>query len=154
MQRDLRRKERGIDEAAARELLGRGEYGVLSTCGPDGTPYGVPLSYCVLNDSVYFHCALEGHKVENISVTKDVSFCVIGKTEVLPAQFTTKYESVIVSGKAEEVFGREKQLALEALIDKYSSDYRPQGLQHIEASTARTKVFRIGIDTICGKARP
>lgn len=153
MQRELRRKQRGMDEAAAWELLGRGEYGILSTCGPDGTPYGVPLSYCVLNDSIYFHCALEGHKVDNISVAKDVSFCVVGRTEVLPSEFATLYESVVASGPAEEVFDREKQLALEALVEKYSYEFRPQGLKYIEAAAAKTKVFRIGINAICGKAR-
>jgi uncharacterized protein len=153
MQRDLRRKQRGMDEAAAWELLGRGEYGILSTCGPDGIPYGVPLSYCVLDDGIYFHCALEGHKVDNISARKEVSFCVVGRTEVLPAEFATLYESVVASGPAEEVFDQEKQKALEALVDKYSCDYRPQGLKYIEAAAAKTKVFRIGVNAICGKAR-
>jgi len=153
MGRDLRRKERGVQETAAGELLQRGEYGVLSTCDGDGQPYGVPLSYCVMNGAVYFHCAVEGHKLENIAANSKVSFCVVGRTELLPEQFATRYESVIVSGSASEVFSEEKQQALEGLVDKYSAAYRPEGMKYIDALTARTRVYRIGIDSICGKAR-
>ncbi|MGA8753257.1 pyridoxamine 5'-phosphate oxidase family protein [Candidatus Deferrimicrobium sp.] len=153
MHHELRRKERGMTEPGARELLEQGEYGVLSTRGPDGAPYGIPLSYCVINSAIYFHCAVEGHKLENIAVDDRVSFCVVGTTEVLPAQFATRYESVILSGRAAEVFGEEKQLALEGLLAKYSAEYRLEGLKYIEAKGGRTRVFRIDIDSICGKAR-
>jgi nitroimidazol reductase NimA-like FMN-containing flavoprotein (pyridoxamine 5'-phosphate oxidase superfamily) len=52
MVRELRRKDRGMTEAEARDLLERGEYGVLSTRGPDGAPYGIPLNYCVIGGAV------------------------------------------------------------------------------------------------------
>ena len=153
MARELRRKNRGMAQAEARKLLERGEYGILSTCGPDGRPYGIPLSYCVLNDAVYFHCALEGHKLDNIEGNDAVSFCVVGETEVLPAQFATRYESVVLSGRAVEVFGEEKQQALEGLVEKYSADFWKEGQKYIEAMDARTRVFRIGAETVSGKAR-
>ena len=153
MRRELRRKEREMTGPEARGLLERGEYGVLSTRGPDGAPYGIPLNYCVINDAIYFHCAVEGHMLENIAVDGRVSFCVVGTTEVLPDQFATRYESVIISGTAIEVFDEEKQRALEGLLAKYSAEHRLEGLKFIEAKGKRTRVFRIDIDTICGKAR-
>lgn len=153
MHHELRRKERGMTETEARELLERGEYGVLSTRGPDGAPYGIPLSYCVIDSTVYFHCAVEGHKLENIGADDRVSFCVVGKTEVLPAQFATRYESVIISGKATEVFDEEKQLALEGLVAKYSAEFREAGLRYIATDGKRTRVFKFGISEISGKAR-
>jgi uncharacterized protein len=153
MHHELRRKDRGMTESEARELLERGEYGILSTCGCDGQPYGIPLSYCVVGDALYFHCAVEGRKLENISANGKVAFCVVGKTEVLPDQFATRYESVILSGRATEVFDGEKQRALEGLVAKYSARFRAEGLEYIEAKGERTRVFRVGIDSICGKAR-
>lgn len=153
MHHELRNKKRGMDESEARELLERGEYGVLSTCGPDGIPYGIPLSYCVMNSAVYFHCAVEGRKLENLAADTRVSFCVVGKTEVLPDLFATRYESVIISGATEEVFLDEKQQALEGIIAKYSAPFRPEGLKYIAAAGKQTRVFKIGIDTISGKAR-
>lgn len=50
-------------------------------------------------------------------------------------------------------FDEEKQLALEGLLAKYSAEYRLEGLNYIRAKGERTRVFRIGIDSICGKAR-
>lgn len=153
MHRELRRTERGITESEARALLERGEYGVLSTISTDGSPYGVPLSYCVLDGAIYFHCAVEGHKLENIVADGRVSFCVVGATEVLAASFSTRYESVIVSGRAEEALDGEKQRALEGLAAKYSAGFREEGLRYISAKGDRTRVFRITIDAIAGKAR-
>ena len=45
----VRRKDREIELQDALALLAAGEYGVLSTVGRDGRPYGVPLSYTYKN---------------------------------------------------------------------------------------------------------
>jgi len=153
MDRELRRKDRGITELEAWELLERGEYGVLSTISADGAPYGVPLSYCVIDHRIYFHSAREGHKLENIAADNRLSFCVVGATQVLPEKFSTRYESVIVFGRAAEVSDMEKQRALEGLVAKYSSGFLEAGLKYIATDSQRTRVFRIDIETVSGKAR-
>ena len=151
--RELRRKDRAISEEEAMALLNRAEYGVLSTVSESGEPYGVPLNYCVVDRSIYFHCAVEGRKIDNIKHNKSVSFCVVGNTEVLPDQFGTKYESVIVSGEIEEVFDDTKQTALEGLLHKYSKDFFEKGLEYIQTLGGKTRVFRISINNLSGKAR-
>jgi nitroimidazol reductase NimA-like FMN-containing flavoprotein (pyridoxamine 5'-phosphate oxidase superfamily) len=103
MERKMRRADRSIPDSEAKEILRVGEYGILSTASVDGQPYGVPVSYSYVGDVIYFHCAVEGHKLENLSGNNQVSFCVVGKTQVLPDKFATNYESVIVFGKAFEV---------------------------------------------------
>jgi uncharacterized protein len=153
MHHELRNKKRGITEAEARELLERCEYGILSTCDADGQPYGIPLSYCVIDNAVYFHCAAEGRKLENIAANNRVSFCVVGETEVLPDKFTTRYESVVVSGRATEVFDTEKRQGMEGLLPKYSAGFVEKGIKYINADWEQTRVFKISIDDICGKAR-
>jgi uncharacterized protein len=153
MHHELRRKERALTEPEAMEILERGEYGILSTCDPDGQPYGIPLSYCLENGAIYFHCAVEGRKLNNIAAGSRVSFCVVGRTSVLPDQFATKYESVVISGGAAEAFDAEKQRALEGLLAKYSAAFRLPGLDYIEAKRELTRVFKISIEDICGKAR-
>src|SRR4030042_3630275 len=92
MQRKIRRGDQAVSESKAREILLKGEYGILSTTSQDGQPYGVPLSYCCSEDVIYFHSAPEGHKLDNLGTNNKVSFCVVGKTEVLPAKLGTKYE--------------------------------------------------------------
>jgi len=148
-----RRQDRTNSQEEARELLERAEYGVLSTVGADGQPYGIPVSYCVIGENLYFHCAVEGRKLDNIAHNPRVSFCVVGKTNVLPGKFSTQYESTIISGTASEVFAEEKQLGLEGLLHKYSVGFYEKGLKYIEALDHKTKVYRIHIDSISGKAR-
>ena len=72
---------------------------------------------------------------------------------VLPDKFSTKYESVIAFGKAVEVFGGEKNEALLAFIDKYSSQYIEKGKEYIKNAGEKTKVIKICIEHITGKAR-
>jgi nitroimidazol reductase NimA-like FMN-containing flavoprotein (pyridoxamine 5'-phosphate oxidase superfamily) len=153
MMRMMRRSDRSIPMTEALNLLQTGEYGVLSTVGEDGLPYGVPLSYVLIDQALYFHSAMEGHKLDNLTTQPNVSFCVVGNTQVLPARFTTAFESVIVMAKASEVFGSEKQVALEALIDKYSNAFKSEGLAYIEKAQGKTRVIKLTLESVSGKAR-
>jgi len=149
----MRRKDRLITNGETFSILEKGEYGILSTVSSDHEPYGVPLNYCLIDGCIYFHCALEGTIINNINNNPKVSFCVVGKTEVLPDQFGTKYESCIVQGLASESFGEEKQLALEGLVHKYSKNFFSEGLKYIEKLKDKTRVFKVSIESISGKAR-
>lgn len=151
--RDLRRKDRAITNDEAIAILNRAEYGVLSTVSPDGKPYGVPLNFCIVDHCIYFHCAIEGQKLDNIEKNKSVSFCTVEDIEILSDKFATKYESVIVSGEVEEISGHNKQIALEGMLKKYSPNYFREGLEYIEKLKAKTRVFKISILNLSGKAR-
>jgi nitroimidazol reductase NimA-like FMN-containing flavoprotein (pyridoxamine 5'-phosphate oxidase superfamily) len=126
---------------------------VLSTVSVDGQPYGVPVSYSYNGDVIYFHCAVEGHKLENLSGNNKVSFCVVGKTRVLPGKFATNYESVIVFGKAFEVTEDEKHRGLLELLKKYSPGFIDKGLRYIEGDGGKARVYKIVIEAMTGKAR-
>lgn len=106
-----------------------------------------------MNDSIYFHCATEGHKLDNILYNSKVSFCVVGQTCVLPDRFSTKYESVIIFGKATEVFEDEKNMALVEILKKYSSGFMEQGKEHIKNRSMAARVIKISIEHCTGKAR-
>ena len=153
MERPMRRADRAIPDYEAQEILRAGEYGILSTVSVEGQPYGIPVSYVYTGEAIYFHCALEGHKLENLSGNNRVSFCVVGKTQVLPDKFATNYESVIVLGKACEVTGDEKHTALVDLLKKYSPDFIDKGLRYIDGDGHKAKVYKIVIEAMTGKAR-
>ncbi len=152
-EKTMRRKDRLMANTEAFSILENGEYGLLSTSSSNNEPYGVPLNYCLIDGGIYFHCALEGSKINNITDNPKVSFCVVGKTEVLPDQFGTKFESCIVQGHADESFEEEKQKALEGFIRKYSEDFISEGLEYIEKLKDKTRVFKITIVSISGKAK-
>jgi nitroimidazol reductase NimA-like FMN-containing flavoprotein (pyridoxamine 5'-phosphate oxidase superfamily) len=151
--RPVRRTDREISTEAATELLERGEYGVLSSVGPDAQPYGVPLSYAYRDGRIYFHCALSGHKLDNLQDNPKVSFCVVGATQVLPEKFSTNYESAIAFGTAAEVRGIEREQAYLLLLQKYCPELLTEGRRYLEQKGDLTRVYRIDVSQVSGKAR-
>jgi hypothetical protein len=149
----MRRKDKAMQDGAIIGLLQNGEYGVLSTIDGDDQPYGVPLNYVLMNNCIYFHCALEGHKLDNLALNHKVSFCVVGRTNLLPAEFSTEFESVIVFGRASVIAGEERYQALKALIEKYSPEFVSEGSAYIEKFDSRTRVVKVEIDRMTGKAK-
>ena len=153
MHRSVRRKDRELDLEATTRLLTQGEYGFLATTGPDGQAYGVPLNYVFKNNCLYFHCALDGHKLDNIKANNKVSFCVVGKTRVLPDKFSTEYESAIAFGTTSEVEGEERHGILLSIIEKYSPDFMEEGKKAIAKYDNKTRIIKLSINHITGKAR-
>jgi len=151
MFKEMRRKHEQLTLNENEEILRRGSYGVLSTISPNGYPYSTPLNYVYYQNHIYFHSALEGHKIENINLNDKVSFSVSIDIEVLPALFNTKYQSVIVFGDAEVVEGEEKLDAFKALIMKYSEQFIEQGMKEIASALDKTKLIRIRIVHMTGK---
>jgi nitroimidazol reductase NimA-like FMN-containing flavoprotein (pyridoxamine 5'-phosphate oxidase superfamily) len=150
----MRRSDKALPHDAAVSLLQEGEYGVLSTVDGNGQPYGVPLNYSFDGERLYFHCALKGHKLDNILANDKVSFCVVGRTNLLPAEFSTEYESVIATGTASVVLGDEKYQALVRLVEKYSTDFISEGRKYIEKLDSQTKVVKVDVDSLTGKISP
>ncbi len=152
--REVRRKDKEIGTDEMIKLLTECEYGVLSTVGNDGQPYGVPLNYAYKDNCIYFHCALKGHKIDNIGDNSKVSFCVVGNTEVLPSEFSTNYVSAVAFGLASEVQGKERYDALVLILDKFSSEFMKEGKKYIEKLDKVTKVMKMKIEHISGKQSP
>jgi len=149
----MRRNDRKITAKEAKNILKNGEYGVLSTINKNEYPYGIPVNYFFRGNTIYIHCAVDGQKLENIKNNKKVSFVVIGKTEILPDKFGTKYESAIVFGKAQEVYEKEKHNALVSLLEKYSPEFTSEGKKYIKKLYDKVKVIKISIEHLSGKAR-
>lgn len=156
--RPMRRQDRQISETEAWTLLAEAEYGVLSLIRPDGAPYGVPISFALVDRSLYMHGAAEGGlKVECIrhgGGSAAACFTVVGPTEVLPRAFSTRYVSVIVFGRARIVEDEgERERGLLALVDKYSPEFREEGRRYMEAARDKTLVLRLDVESLTGKGR-
>ena len=149
----MRKENRQLPEEETMEVLLKCEYGILSTMGDD-YPYAVPMSYVVANNKIYIHGTCEsGQKTKNIHNNPKVCFTVVGNTEILPSQFATKYESVVVLGTASLCEGTDKEMALEKFLDKYSSEDKLAGMKYIKAAINKVSVYEISIDMITGKAK-
>lgn len=153
MFKKMRRRDKEINSEEVVRILEAGTYGVLSTMGENGYAYGVPVSYVYSDRCIYFHCAKEGSKLDNIKYNNRVSFCVVGQTETLPEDFSMKFESAILFGKASEVYGEEKRKALMEILRKYSSQFMDKGLKYMADASPETKVVKIEIEHVTGKAK-
>ncbi|MBP5687385.1 MAG: pyridoxamine 5'-phosphate oxidase family protein [Muribaculaceae bacterium] len=151
----VRRQDRLLDEARAREILASAEYGYLSMIDMDGKPSGVPVNFVWDGeDSIYFHCADEGKKINILECHDIVSFCVIGKVNLLPSQFTTEYESIILDCETTICTYEEEQLsALELFLKKYSPNDLDTGMKYARKSLFRTCIVRLDIISWSGKCK-
>jgi hypothetical protein len=153
MDHEMRRRDRALSEAEAREILARAEYGFLATVGEDGWPYAVALNHVLAGDVVYLHSARSGHKLDNLAHEERVSFSVVTQAEVIPEKLATRYESAILFGRANLVEDPGEHLqALERLGQRFSADFPAEMAEEIRKDGPRTAVIRIRIERITGKA--
>lgn len=121
MFREMRRKRQMLPQADAEALLQAGTSGVLAVSGDEGYPYAVPLSYVYHGGKLYFHCAKSGHKLDAIARNPKASFCVIGQDQVVPAEYTTYFRSVIAFGTLRVLEDEgEIRRAIQVLSDRYA----------------------------------
>ena len=151
----IRRQDRLLAEDAAIDLLSNGEYGFLSMVDESGDAYGLPINFAWDGrDSIYLHCAPEGRKLRALRSHSNVSFCVVGRTRVIPDKFTTGYESVVAACEAAVGLpDAERYHALELILDKYSPDDKEIGLKYAEKSFHRTEIIRLDIKSVSGKSK-
>lgn len=151
----MRRKDREIGQEEALQIIQNGEYGVLSLTDTDGSPYGVPMNYCCVDGIIYFHGTNQGgHKAECIGNGCSACFTVVGFTQVLPSEFGTKFSSAMAFGRISPVSERkEKELALQGLLHKYSEAFWNKGLAFIGSCFDRVGVWRFDVEFVTGKAR-
>ena len=151
----VRRQDRLMDESAAKELLKKGEYGVLSiNCDEDGA-YGLPINYVWDSDKyIYLHCAPVGRKLTCIENKPNVSFCIVGKTNIISDKFTTEYESIILSCSAKMKLTKEERMkALLLFLDKYSPGDKDAGIIYAEKAFQLVEIIRLEINNWSGKKK-
>lgn len=149
---EIRRSKQRLPQAEVLEILSRASSGVLALAGDEGYPYAVPLSFVYSDNKLFFHSALSGHKVDAIRRCDKASFCVIDQDQVLPAQYTTAYRSVIAFGKVRLIENEaEKRAAAELLAEKYNPGRYDDGQAEIAKGIDRMYIIELGIEHMTGK---
>ena len=83
-----------------------------------------------------------------------MSFCVVGRTQVIPEKFTAAYESIVMRCVAHIALSPEERMyALELLIAKYSPNVMEIGRKYAEKSFHRTEIIRLEIVSMTGKCK-
>lgn len=148
----MRRNRQLLPEEESIAILENGTSGVLALSGDSGYPYAVPMSYVYNDRKLYFHSALNGHKIDAIRRNELVSFCVIAQDIVVPAEFTTRFRSVIAFGRIRIIDEPvEKRRTAELLAAKYDPDNLGNLDREMEKGFDRMCMIELGIEHLTGK---
>lgn len=146
MFRDMRRADRKLSELDAWEVIARGKYGTLSVMSMDGYPYGVPMHYVVIDNTICFHSTVEGgHKHDCIMKNGKVSFTVIEPLKGAKAQ------SAIIFGTISLVPNM-REAVLEKIIEKNVPEFAwEQAKGGIPFAKDGIHAYQLSVDHISGK---
>ena len=148
----MRRKEREINDIKEIEKLIIGA-DVCRIGFVDGDePYIVPVFFGYESNTIYFHSAWEGRKVNLIKKNNKVCFELDTDIEIIQSDnscdWGSKYRSVIGTGRAFFVTDNQEKIdGLNVIMKHYSSDmfqFSQEKLNHV-------LIVRIDIDSIHGK---
>lgn len=152
--RRMRRSAQQLDRAECERILSEADCGVLAVIGDGGRPYAVPVNHVYRDGRLYFHCAVSGHKLDAIRRNPNVSYCVIGRGEVLPAELATSYTSVIVFGKARIASDETELRRIAGFIGiRFSADHPEEVRRETDETIASGRLccVEIVIDHMTGK---
>jgi nitroimidazol reductase NimA-like FMN-containing flavoprotein (pyridoxamine 5'-phosphate oxidase superfamily) len=148
--------KRITDLAIIFNLLDTCPVGRLGTISSDGWPMIKPLNFARDGWSLYFHCAVEGEKLDDIRRDSRVCFEVdlpiayVKGTIENPCRAEYLYRSVIIRGRATLVENRaEKIQALDCLMRKFQPGTTFSGYSDDKLDI--TGIVRIDIDDLSGK---
>ena len=131
MNGSMRRTDRQLTNEETLRLFHEAEYGVLSLIDEDNVPYGVPMSFALCDNVIYFHCSAAGGKrISGIRHDPNACFTVIEHTKLLPQQFATLYMSGIAYGTieivADETEKRNLELAPHRFVENAAGKFIPR----------------------------
>ncbi len=147
----MRRKDRERDAAFAWEVFDKAPFGVLSLRDGEGG-YGVPISPARIGETVYFHCARTGKKLDCIAQWPQASVTVCEFAG--PDYFSCKYRSAILRGKVSLVEDEAEKLeALRALTRQRCTGDMADFETYAVPQLKNTAVCRMDVTEITGKER-
>lgn len=150
----MRRKDREMSREFALSVVDKCEYAVMAMTDTDNMPYCLPVTIVREDDSIYFHSAMEGRKIDILRDKPSICMTCVGDTNRPPDKFTTEFESAVIYGAAHEVTcDSEKIHALELLCKRHTPANMHQFDASIERSLSRTGIWKITIQDITGKRK-
>lgn len=159
---EVRRRDRGKDDAWIRAFLHAAPYGVLATVDETGQPF-VNSNLFVYDEErhcLYLHTHRTGRTRDNVVARDRVAFTATGMGRLLPAaealEFSVEYAGVVVFGRGVVLDDEEEAThGLKILLEKYAphlrygEDYRAVTSDELK----RTAVYRVSIEAWSGKQK-
>ena len=147
----MRRFKQETSQEECIAILEKAPRGVLSVLGDNGYPYGVPLNFFFHDGKIYFHCAMEGHKLDALRACDKACFTVLSEPVRNPGEWWNCFTSVICFGHVVEVTDPEHK---NDLLRTLGAKLFPAGYD-IEVDMAknanRALMMEFSIDHMTGK---
>lgn len=147
----MRRFKQAASEQECLGLLLSAQRGILSVLGDGGYPYGMPLNFVYEDGKIYFHCAVEGHKIDALRACAKASFCVLSEPAKNPGEWWNCFTSVICFGQVREITDASEH---DRLLRLLGAKYFPEGYD-IDADMVRNApralVLELAIEHMTGK---
>ena len=143
----MRRTEREILDLNFMQQVLQDAQEIYIALNSGDAPYVLPVNYVFHNGCIYFHCALEGRKLELMRTDARIGFSTAVDIQV--ENTTTRYRSICGSGTTELVTDATlKNEVLKAFAARYKA---PCIFPVSEEKFAHTGVVCIRIEKLTGK---
>ncbi len=154
MFRELSRKNKQIPVEECIAILENEKRGVLSVNGDDGYPYGMPMNHWYDKESgkIWFHCGLDGHRLDSVRNNEKVSFCVYDKGYMKDGEWALNIRSVVVFGRIRVIDDYDTVVSVSQKLSRKFTDDEKYIEKEIKAFAAKTLLLELTIEHICGKA--
>ncbi len=149
----MRRKEREITDRSEIEAIIRKSLVCRLAMSDGDQPYVVPLCFGYADNTLYFHSAGEGRKIDILKKNRRVCFefdndPMLVKKGRDGCDWGMKYESVIGSGRADIIEdAASKRKALDIIMNQYGDG----SFQYADAKVKQTVVIKVEIEEMTGK---
>ncbi len=172
----MRRKDREMSSEFGMALIDNSSYGIISMIDEDKEAYGLPLSIAREGNTLYFHSARDGKKVNIFEKVPKVSIAFVGRVEVpenytkdeldeiikdpskasllISSVFTTEFESAIVTGHVKKVEDeRERLNAMRIICEKFTPNMMKYFDMAAKIGLDRTNLYCVQIEEITAKRK-
>ena len=148
----MRRKEQEITDKEEIEAIIRRSLVCRVALADEGTPYIVPLCFGYQDNTLYFHSAREGKKLDILKKNNRVCFEFDIDTEIQkdkhPCNWGIQYKSVIGFGEASFVEDLEsKKRVLNIVVGQYGGG----PFEFPDAMVQKTAVIKVKVTSMTGK---
>ena len=148
----MRRKDREItDKKKMQMIISKAEVCYMGM-SRDNMPYVIPINFGYDDNTIYFHCALEGEKIDilqknpNVCLLFNIDNKLINNTP--QDDWTMYYKSVIVYGKVDFILDiAQRQKAINLMFKHYGGKDYPLPKPVLE----KTMFLKVEIEKMTGK---
>ena len=149
--RPMRRFKQALPEQECQEILTRAYRGFLSVIGDGGYPYALPVNFLYADGHIWFHCALEGHKMDAIKACDKACFTVVDEPIKEENDWWYHVKSVICFGRVRIVTDEAEHTAR---LRQFGAKYFPEGYDidsDMMKNGPRAAVLDFEVEHISGK---